>query len=176
MATKIQLRHDTEAAWNLADPILAEGEMGIETDRQRSKLGDGATSWSALPYMADTNFDGNYVAKLGDNTAQVITGTGGLKTDGLLVSAGGVKVTGGSQSSVNTGVYYSTGLNGLVLTSTIEQGDGVDDLVGIQSYIANRKTSDINSISNFQATNFTNPEGSTVLEWRMFDAHKSFAK
>ena len=95
MATKIQLRHDTSAAWGLADPILAEGEMGIETDTQRSKLGNGEDNWSALPYMADTNFAGNYVAKLGDDTAQVITGTGGLKTDGLLETAGAIKVSGG---------------------------------------------------------------------------------
>ena len=36
-----------------------------------------------------------YVQLNGDGTAQVITGTGGLKVDGLIEAAGGVNVTGG---------------------------------------------------------------------------------
>ena len=110
MATKIQLRHDTSAAWGLADPILAEGEMGIETDTQRAKLGNGEDTWSVLPYMADTSFEGNYVAKIGPATesVQTIIGESGLKTEGLLESEGGVKVSGGNKDSVRTGMWGTT--------------------------------------------------------------------
>jgi hypothetical protein len=50
MAQRIQLRRGTSAAWTAANPTLAQGEMGVETDTNRSKIGDGASPWSALPY------------------------------------------------------------------------------------------------------------------------------
>ena len=50
MAVQIQLRNDTEANWTSANPILAQGEMGIESDTGKIKLGDGATNWNGLSY------------------------------------------------------------------------------------------------------------------------------
>ena len=50
MATQIKLRRDTAANWTLEDPILAEGEPGVETDTRLLKVGDGATAWTALNY------------------------------------------------------------------------------------------------------------------------------
>lgn len=50
MADRIQLRRDTAAAWLLANPVLAEGEIGIEKDTKRFKIGDGVTAWSTLAY------------------------------------------------------------------------------------------------------------------------------
>jgi hypothetical protein len=48
--TIIKLRRGTAAAWASANPTLSAGEMGIETDTQRSKYGDGTTAWNTLPY------------------------------------------------------------------------------------------------------------------------------
>ena len=50
MAVQIQLRNDTAAAWTAADPILAQGEMGLETDTRLFKIGDGVNNWSDLDY------------------------------------------------------------------------------------------------------------------------------
>jgi hypothetical protein len=50
MATQIQLRRDTAANWQSVDPILAQGEPGLETDTGKIKYGDGANNWSDLPY------------------------------------------------------------------------------------------------------------------------------
>ena len=52
MAVQIQLRNDTAANWTSADPVLAQGEMGIETDTRLFKIGDGVTNWSELDYGA----------------------------------------------------------------------------------------------------------------------------
>lgn len=52
MASIIQLRRDTEANWTAADPILAEGEVGFETDTGRLKVGNGLGAWSALSYFS----------------------------------------------------------------------------------------------------------------------------
>lgn len=48
--THIQLRHDTAANWTSVNPILLEGEVGIETDTNKTKIGDGTTAWNSLAY------------------------------------------------------------------------------------------------------------------------------
>lgn len=48
--TVIKLRRDTAADWTTTDPILAAGELGIETDTNRIKIGDGITEWTGLKY------------------------------------------------------------------------------------------------------------------------------
>jgi len=55
MANRIQLRRDTSANWTSANPILSEGEIGIETDglnttEVKRKIGDGVTAWNSLAY------------------------------------------------------------------------------------------------------------------------------
>ena len=54
--TKIQLRNGTAAEWTAKNPVLLKGEMGVETDTHKIKVGDGSTQWSKLAYCgADTN-------------------------------------------------------------------------------------------------------------------------
>ena len=50
MAVRIQFRRGTAAEWTSADPTLAPGELGYETDTTKFKLGDGSTVWSSLGY------------------------------------------------------------------------------------------------------------------------------
>jgi len=50
MAVKIQIRNGTASAWTSANPILAVGELAIENDTKKFKIGDGSTLWAALPY------------------------------------------------------------------------------------------------------------------------------
>ena len=47
---QIQLRRGTAAVWAAANPILAQGEIGLETDTNLIKIGDGATNWNSLGY------------------------------------------------------------------------------------------------------------------------------
>lgn len=62
---KIQIRRDTAANWTSADPTLAAGELGLETDTGKVKAGDGATAWSSLDpintgtYVAQVVYDGD---------------------------------------------------------------------------------------------------------------------
>lgn len=50
MADIIQLRRDTAANWTTANPILAQGEVGFETNTRKLKVGDGTTAWTSLLY------------------------------------------------------------------------------------------------------------------------------
>jgi hypothetical protein len=46
----IKFRHDTASNWTTNNHTLVAGEVGIETDTKKFKIGDGSTAWTALPY------------------------------------------------------------------------------------------------------------------------------
>jgi hypothetical protein len=91
MASIIQIRRDTASNWTSANPTLAQGELGIETDTLKVKAGDGSTAWTSASYLIDT---GGYAA-YSDTTANF---TGALQKSGSpVVTAaytGDVDVTG----------------------------------------------------------------------------------
>lgn len=74
MANRIQLRRGTAAQWTTANPVLAQGEPGIESDTGKQKFGNGVAVWSALPYAS--------VGPMGP--------TGPANTDASLLSSGTV--------------------------------------------------------------------------------------
>jgi hypothetical protein len=43
-------RRDTAANWTTANPTLLAGEIGIESDTEKIKIGDGSTAWTSLAY------------------------------------------------------------------------------------------------------------------------------
>lgn len=47
---KLQLRNDLASKWSNKNPVLAKGEMGVEVDTYKFKIGDGNHSWNSLPY------------------------------------------------------------------------------------------------------------------------------
>lgn len=50
LKTQILLKNDLAAKWEANNPILGQGEMGIEYDTNKFKFGDGTTHWNDLPY------------------------------------------------------------------------------------------------------------------------------
>jgi len=50
MLTQIKLRRDAAADWTSNDPTLVQAEIGIETDTNKLKIGDGSTAWTSLDY------------------------------------------------------------------------------------------------------------------------------
>lgn len=65
MADRIQIRRDTASNWTSANPTLAQGELGIETDTSKIKVGNGSTAWTSLSYLIDT---GGYVTETATQT------------------------------------------------------------------------------------------------------------
>ena len=53
MATQIQLRRATAAEWAATDPILAEGEPGVDLTSGYFKIGNGVDPWSVLVPIAE---------------------------------------------------------------------------------------------------------------------------
>ena len=52
MPSVIQFRRDTATNWTSANPTLANGEMGIESDTLKYKVGNGSTAWTSLAYAS----------------------------------------------------------------------------------------------------------------------------
>jgi len=50
MPVQIQLRNDSASNWTAANPVLALGEFGLERNTGQFKIGNGTSTWNALPY------------------------------------------------------------------------------------------------------------------------------
>ena len=50
MTSRLQQRRDTATNWTSNNPTLAAGEIGIETDTSKFKIGNGSTTWTSLVY------------------------------------------------------------------------------------------------------------------------------
>lgn len=59
MAIQIQFRRGLASEWTSVNPILAEGEMGIETDTNLFKIGNGTSTWTVLPYGGLRGYSGS---------------------------------------------------------------------------------------------------------------------
>lgn len=87
--SRIQIRNDTAANWKAANPVLLKGELGIEIDTRKMKIGDGISVYTALKYVsedivvgntsptdADTNYDvGELWINQSEKTAHVLIAT-----------------------------------------------------------------------------------------------------
>jgi hypothetical protein len=130
MAVQIQLRNGTAAQWTSANPTLAVGEMGAETDTGRFKIGTGSTAWNSLGYSLGVASKGTYsgatqyyvndiVLYGGSSYICILASLGNLPTNGtywnLLVQAGNVS---GPGSSTDTAIATFNGAGGATLQNT----------------------------------------------------------
>jgi hypothetical protein len=83
MAVRIQLRRDTAANWVSANPTLRAGEIGIETDTLKFKVGNGSSPWNSITAYANvvpgdlnTTLNGYLeVGDLSDTVAELVDGS-----------------------------------------------------------------------------------------------------
>ena len=72
MAT-IQIKRGTAADWLAANPVLALGELGLETDTNKLKAGNGTSSWYELQYIAGSGGGGGgAVTSVNSKTGDVV--------------------------------------------------------------------------------------------------------
>jgi nitrogen fixation protein len=94
----IKLRRGTASQWTTTNPILAEGEVGLETNTRKFKVGDGATAWNSLTYWGGSDSGASAFVDLTDvpNTYSGQGGKGvrvkadasGLEFYSLVIAAG----------------------------------------------------------------------------------------
>ena len=78
MAVTIKLRRGTATNWSTNNPTLAAGEVGIETDTGKLKIGNGSTSWNSLSYGGLQGIQGTQGVQ-GVQGTQGVQGVGGAQ-------------------------------------------------------------------------------------------------
>ena len=96
MAT-IQHKRGTAARWLEVDPVLAEGELGLETDTLKIKFGNGSSTWSALSYFTG-----------GSGGAGTVTSVALTVPTGLTVSGSPVTTSGTLAIALDVGYSIPT--------------------------------------------------------------------
>ena len=74
---QLQFRRGLSTEWTSNNPTLASGEMGIETNTNQFKIGDGTTAWNSLAYGGIVGPTGNTGATGAASTVTGPTGTTG---------------------------------------------------------------------------------------------------
>ena len=139
MANRIQLRRGGAQEWANSNPTLAQGELGIELDTGRFKIGDGVSAWNTLRYerpvesvsntantLVQRDADGNFQA--GTVTATLI---GNASTAARLASARQIQLaddlTGSAIFDGSTNISINAQLD---LISTLPHYDGTAGATG----------------------------------------------
>jgi hypothetical protein len=136
-------RYDTAANWTAANPTLLAGEIGIESDTNKWKLGDGSTAWTSLGYIpglslsayplvnADIASNAEIaVSKLADGSARQLLQTAANGTDVEWASnidiPGTLDVTGAATFDNNVIIQGDLTVNGtetIINTQTLDVED-----------------------------------------------------
>lgn len=69
--TVIKLRSGTATQWTTANPTLAAGEPGFETNTKKLKIGDGTTAWTSLAYASGGGGGGLTVSETAPTSPEV---------------------------------------------------------------------------------------------------------
>lgn len=126
MAQQIQFKRGTALQASTANPIMAEGEFGLETDTGQFKIGNGVTPYNALPYGGITGpaqtkpifaygskQDGNLVLSAG-----TLTLSRDMFWDSVTISGSGKIVTNGYKIFCHTLDLSNANTNSIVPTSS----------------------------------------------------------
>jgi hypothetical protein len=110
---QLQFRRGLATQWNQYSTVLAQAEMGIESDTNLFKIGDGTTDWTHLPYGGFTGPTGS-IDYINQSLIPVITdqydlGSPSNRFRDLYVSSGSIYI-GSSKIATNAaGDIVTTG-------------------------------------------------------------------
>jgi hypothetical protein len=115
MATRMQQRRSLAADWTTANPILAAGEIGFETDTNKFKIGDGVNHWADLVYFTSASEIQNIIDGAPDllNTLNELAAAIGDDADFITT------ITGNIASAVSDHSADTTNVHGIADTSAL---------------------------------------------------------
>lgn len=123
MSTTIKLRRDTAANWTAANPTLALGEPGIETDTRKVKYGDGVTAWTTLQYaVGSTSYTGTITSVTGSGTINGLTLSGSGTSGSVTLTLGGNLSL--AQTDITTALGYTPLQSSSLSVSTLSASGG----------------------------------------------------
>ena len=126
MATvRIQVRRGTATQWTSANPILAAGELGVESDTNLFKFGNGSTTWTALAYANNSDVAIGEISQDAINTALTMgagltkTYNDGANTITITVDSSVVALKTYVDSAVSTHEADTTSVHGIADTAAL---------------------------------------------------------
>lgn len=124
MSTKIQFRRDTATNWTTNNPTLSEGEMGLETDTGKFKVGNGTDVWTALVHSSGAQGIQGIQGEQGIQGVQGIQGDTGLQgiqgINGEVTLDGVQTLTNKTLTGYTETVYNLSGTDIAVANGTIQ--------------------------------------------------------
>jgi hypothetical protein len=156
MTSRLQNRRDTAANWTANNPTLAAGELGLETDTSKFKMGNGSTAWNSLAYAYTAGAAG-IQGTTGAQGAIGAQGTTGLQ--GVIGSQG----TTGTQGVTGTqGITGTQGVQGILGTTGAGGVEAVNAQTGTTYTFVLSDKDDLVTASNAAAQTYTIPLNSSV--------------
>ena len=159
--TRIQNRRDTAANWTSTNPTLGSGEIGVETNTGKFKIGDGSTAWTSLAYAP---------AGLAEKATSLAAGaTGALPYQSATGTTAYLAVgTAGQVLMVNGGAtapsWVTPKLNAFATTSSTELRSVLSDETGTGLAVFNDSPALITPGIGSAGANFSGTSGTTVLK------------
>jgi hypothetical protein len=153
MATRMQQRRGTAAQWTAANPTLAAGEIGFETDTNKFKMGNGSSNWAALTYFSNNaaltdlldgapdalNTLNELAAAIGDDPAFFTTvGTNLATHESDTSGVHGITDTLALATTADTQSYTDTAITTHNSDSTDVHGIADTAALATQSYVADQ--------------------------------------
>lgn len=132
VVTQIQVRRGTAAQWTSANPTLASGEWGYETDTNKAKIGNGSTAWNSLSYII-TGASGTVTSITAGTglSGGTITGSGTIAIDSTVATLTGSQtltnktISGASNTLSNIGNSSLTNSSITINGSSVSLGGSV---------------------------------------------------
>ena len=151
MAVIIQTRHDTAANFTSANTLLADGELAIETDTLKIKMGDGTTAWNSLAYIPT----GGDVESVNGQTGVVVLDAEdvGALPDSTVIPTDTADLTNGA------GFITSSALTGYEQKATVQLLSATDSITLADNTIYNGSTQTALTIALWSA-----PIASSICE------------
>lgn len=133
LTTRIILRNDTANNWTTNNPVLLKGEIGLETDTGKYKIGDGTSNWQALSYYVNLDQDSKtsldtLIEMLNDEDFGKVddvkvNGTTVVENKVASISIGVLTTSATTQSEVTAGESFT---NNIVLHKIAKTGSYAD--------------------------------------------------
>jgi hypothetical protein len=168
MSVQIQLRNGTASQWTSANPVLAAGEVGVETDTKKLKVGNGSTVWNSLTYISiawqgvysgsTQYYPNDIVTYSGSTYICTAASLGNLPTNAsywsILAAVGSGNVTGPVSSTIGNIPLFGTSNGAILIDGSKAAPAGV--IVGTtDAQSLTNKTLVTPSLTNPTITNFT---------------------
>ena len=134
---RIQLKRATAAAWAAANTVLYSGEIGLETDTNKFKIGNGSTAFNSLAYF-NGNLSGSTLNDLGDVTINSAANGDFLRWNGTAWINDAVDL-----ATDTTGSFVQSLVAGTGITLTNNSGENSTPTIAVNTSVIQARVADV---------------------------------